>query len=432
MPDTATAPTMTAAQLRAAGTRLLGFYLGGGGAKVDALADPAHLVTRDADGKVTVGPAGSNYMFSAAAVNPARGIIADFANNAGAGLNGAMISFTQNTINNWCIGQAPGVDEFAIYQGRNGVTDGSRLLRLHAGLVRFHARSGPQADPSKLQLDETYANTATPSNQQLKFELLYASATEAYGWALDNIGRMWHHSGNSAGATGGHVFATADVGRWQIVAAGHLQPFADNAYALGGPSNRGTTAYFTTGSINTCDVRFKTFRTDRHLRAAEHVAALALFDAFGFYQFNDAIETKGEDGARWHFGPAAQEAYSIWADHGLCAPLVENDKGDLIPPPGAVPPAFMCFDLIEEETAPVTEGWRPSAVLGTDGQPVMVKCAEGEEATEQRPTGETIVTREAGHIFGVRIDQLHSIMLAALNAERKAMAAWIAALEGAA
>lgn len=228
---------------------------------------------------------------------------------------------------------------------------------------------------------------------------------------------------------GGHLtFYTDTVERMRITPTGVVRASSDNSQPLGAASYRWSVVYAGTGAINTCDVRFKTFRVGRDLTAAEQAAALELFDAFGFYQFNDAIEAKGPDGARWHYGPAAQQAWSIWASHGLCDPLIENDKGELVPPPGAVPPAFLCFDLIAQETAPVTEGWRPSEVLGPDGQPVMVKCAEGEEATEQRPTGETIVTREAGHLFGVRMDQMQSIMLAALNKERRAQAAVIADL----
>lgn len=225
-------------------------------------------------------------------------------------------------------------------------------------------------------------------------------------------------------------FVTNNQFRWQILAGGALTPVNDNTHPLGGASARCTVIYAATGTINTCDVRFKIFRTDSQLREAEHAAALDLFETFGFFQFNDAIAEKGEDGARWHYGPAAQEAWSVWASHGLADALIENESGELVPPEGSIPPAFLCFDLIAEETAPVMEGWRPSTIIDpvTD-QPVMVKCAEGEEATEMRPTGETVVTREAGHIFGVRIDQLHSIMIAALNAERKAHAARLTALE---
>ncbi|WP_234179215.1 phage tail protein [Sphingopyxis sp. NFH-91] len=84
------------------------------------------------DGKVTLNGATPNYLFNAASSNPARGILADVANIAAADLNGAMLSFTQNTINNWCIGQAPGVDAFAFYRGRNGAADGIEIARFAA------------------------------------------------------------------------------------------------------------------------------------------------------------------------------------------------------------------------------------------------------------------------------------------------------------
>lgn len=228
------------------------------------------------------------------------------------------------------------------------------------------------------------------------------------------------------------TFGTNNFERWGITAGGNFYPTTDNTYSMGTSGERIAVVFAATGTINTCDVRFKTFRTDRQLRAAEQAAALDLFETFGFFQFNDAIAEKGADGARWHYGPAAQEAWSVWASHGLADVLIENEIGELVPPEGSIPPAFLCFDLIAEETASVMEGWRPTAIIDpVTNQPVMVKCAEGEEATEMRATGETVVTREAGHIFGVRIDQLHSIMIAALNAERKAHAARLAALEAA-
>lgn len=329
-----------------------------------------------------------------------------------------------------------------------GVSGAAKLFLTETGVRRFSIRAGTAASGVFDIADETSAASRLAitaagnvvvggTASSFKFSVKGAqasieSSTNSDGnLRLINTGQDWLVG--MLGAPGSTALSfyniTAGALRMAVSAAGVVTPGADNSQTLGSASFRWSTVYAGTGTINTCDVRFKTFRTDRQLREAEHAAALALFDAFGFYQFNDAIEAKGADGARWHFGPAAQEAYTIWADHGLCAPLVENDKGEMVPPPDAVPPAFMCFDLIEEERSPVNEGWRPSAVLGSDGQPVMVKCAEGEEATEMRPTGETVVTREAGHIFGVRIDQLHSIMIAAINAERKAHASRLTALE---
>ncbi len=396
MADVATAATMTPAQLRAAGSRLLGFYLGGGGAKVDALVDTAHFITKNGDtfeglragdGDVLdVGKAGGQRLRLFASDD----IIGLF-NVSGAGA------------------------------GRDGIQIGNDF-------VSFDINA---AEIARVTANGIGIGTTAPSE---KLEVAGNIRLSAGANRLIRLGSATNYYYDVAAVNDDFRVIAADGA--QVLRMNYpdynLMGYADNIPNLGHPSLRWGTLFVGTTPVVSCDVRFKTFRSDRQLREAEHAAALALFDTFGFCQFNDAIALKGVDGARPHFVPGAQEVYSVWADHGLCEPLVENDKGELVPPPGAVPPAFICFDLIDEETAPVTEGWRPSTLLGPDGQPVMVKCAEGEEATEQRPTGETIVTREAGHIFGVRTDQLHSVMIAALNTERKALTARIAALEPAA
>lgn len=237
---------------------------------------------------------------------------------------------------------------------------------------------------------------------------------------------MWAaSSGLTIETTSNHsiTLRTNAVSRF-LVTNTDLRPATDNSMAIGTAGNRLTVVYATTGTINTCDVRFKLFRVSRAPTMDEHAAVMECFEAFGFFQMLASIEEKGEAGARWHFGPAAQEVWTIFANHGLAAPLAEDGT----PPDGSIPPAFLCFDRFEEETAPVMGWWRPSEVLGPDGMPAMVPCAEGEEGTEQRPTGEIVVTREAGNIFGVRIDQLHSLMIAALNVERLKQATMIADL----
>lgn len=132
MPETSTTITATNAETRAAGTRMLGFVLGGGGAIVDKLLDPANFLTKDGSGRYSIGTASANYLFNAALPNPGRGILADFANHDGAP-NGAQISFTQNGIANWCVGQVPGVSACAIYVDRNAAFDGTELWRWESG-----------------------------------------------------------------------------------------------------------------------------------------------------------------------------------------------------------------------------------------------------------------------------------------------------------
>lgn len=92
----------------------------------------------DSAGRVTLGTAATyNYVMNVGAANPARGIIADIG-NTDASPNGALLSFTQNGINNWCIGQTPGVDGFSIFAGRNGGADGTEIVRfLPGGLANY-------------------------------------------------------------------------------------------------------------------------------------------------------------------------------------------------------------------------------------------------------------------------------------------------------
>jgi len=85
-----------------------------------------------ANGRITVGGAAANYRFNIGEANPGRGVLADFGNIDGAP-NGALISFTQNGIANWCIGQVPATSAFAIYRDRNGGNDGTELWRWEAG-----------------------------------------------------------------------------------------------------------------------------------------------------------------------------------------------------------------------------------------------------------------------------------------------------------
>jgi hypothetical protein len=376
MPDTATAPTMTPAQLRAAGTRILGFYLGGGGAKVDAMADAAHFLTMDATGKyVAAGP------IAAPDGNEPAPALA-FASEPGTGFyRGAsgLIAVSAN-----------GVSNVYFASGKVGVGT-------YVPIVPVHIQA-PDQGQSRLRIHNTAVG----------------------GRAFDLVAGI---HGASQGDFS--IYDATNAGTLFAFGVNYFRAGGDNSVTCGAASNRWSVVYAVTGAINTCDVRFKLFRIGRDTTLAEHAASLELFDAFGFYQFIEQIEAKGTDGARWHYGPAAQEVWAIWASHGLVDALGVDGR----PVEGTIPPAFLCWDAIDEEREAIMEGWRPSSVLGPDNLPIMVRCEEGEEATEMRPTGETRVVREAGHIFGVRIDQLQSLMLAALNKERKDHAGRIAAQE---
>lgn len=93
-----------------------------------------------------------------------------------------------------------------------------------------------------------------------------------------------------------------------------FQPSPDNTMKLGNSSNRWTTVYATTGTINTSDERLKEQIKpidDAALRAWEKVEYVQ-------YKWKDAIEAKG-DGARWHFGVIAQRVKEAFESEGLNA-----------------------------------------------------------------------------------------------------------------
>ncbi|HEV7258922.1 MAG TPA: tail fiber domain-containing protein [Bosea sp. (in: a-proteobacteria)] len=110
--------------------------------------------------------------------------------------------------------------------------------------------------------------------------------------------------------------AFIDAGTKLIVLyGGHVLFGADGTQNLGGPGNRGGTAYFITGAINTSDAREKT--PLRPFSEEEIAAARDLHAEIGVYQWLASIEEKGEDGARLHIGLTVQRAIEIMETHGL-------------------------------------------------------------------------------------------------------------------
>jgi len=93
-----------------------------------------------------------------------------------------------------------------------------------------------------------------------------------------------------------------------------FQPTPDNTMKLGNYSNRWTTVYATTGTINTSDERQKQQIKpidDACLRAWAKVEYVQ-------YKWNDAVALKG-NGARWHFGLIAQRVKEAFESEGLDA-----------------------------------------------------------------------------------------------------------------
>jgi hypothetical protein len=87
----------------------------------------------DGSGDLIVGGTTTNSIrLTAEKSNPSRGIIAHVSNTGSSGLTGSQLMFTQNTVNNWAVGQPAGVDAFAIWSGRNTAADGTEHMRIDA------------------------------------------------------------------------------------------------------------------------------------------------------------------------------------------------------------------------------------------------------------------------------------------------------------
>jgi len=150
----------------------------------------------------------------------------------------------------------------------------------------------------------------------------------------------------------------------------YIAPGTDNVMTLGTSSFRWTTVYATTGTINTSDATTKQWLGD--FNATEMAVASDIFAEIGSYKFLDAMEEKG-DKARIHVGVRAQNVEQAFTKQGLTG----FDYG------------LLCFDKWEDD---VTEG------------------------------------AKAGQRYGIRNDELHYFLIAALEKRLKASEAAVAEL----
>lgn len=232
---------------------------------------------------------------------------------------------------------------------------------------------------------------------------------------------------DGAGASIGHLMlstrgATADatlLARWSWSFDGHYRPYDDNAYDIGAGSVRVRQIYGANGAINTSDVRTK-----------QQVDAIPdeWLDAWGDvrhvrFKFNTAVEEKG-DAARWHVGYIAQEIRDAFAARDLDATKI----------------GLLCHDEWEDRLEPEyrteaktirTPRAIPSAggLLDAAGNPLVTWTYDETPEDVQVPTGEMIVTREAGDLWSIRPDQCAAIEAAWARREIARQGARIALLE---
>ena len=146
-----------------------------------------------------------------------------------------------------------------------------------------------------------------------------------------------------------------------------LRPVTDNVVSLGGDSgSRWSVLYAGTGSINTSDAREKTFSD---IPEVEMQVAKELKSLVRRFKFNDAIELKGENKARIHYGTSAQEVIAAFTKYNL----------------DAMEYGMVCYDEWEEN--------------------LEVKDEEGNIIQPYRP---------AGSRYGIRYEELLCFIISAL------------------
>jgi hypothetical protein len=162
--------------------------------------------------------------------------------------------------------------------------------------------------------------------------------------------------------------ARFEAARWDL--NGNYHPGADNSFNLGTAAFRWKEVFAVAPVINTSDAREKQQFSDI---PAEWLDA---WDGVKWQRFkwNEAVESKGNDNARWHVGLVAQQIKEAFEAKGL-------DPFKI---------GLLCYDEWDEMLVPV---FAKRKVWNEELQ---------EELDEEYDTGERVVELQAGNRYGVR------------------------------
>ncbi|MBF8764220.1 tail fiber domain-containing protein [Pseudomonas putida] len=209
----------------------------------------------------------------------------------------------------------------------------AKLLRNDASGLRLATEASGSVDRLHRMVGESRDSTAP--------DVLFSDLQALSGNTDLRIG-----GGSSAfrGCTQLRFFTAPDVSsgtveRWQINSAGVLRPLADNSYSLGLANARPSQLFAATSTIGTSDERLKTQIAD----IPDEI--LDAWEAVEYTQFKfiDAVDAKGSDGARMHFGVIAQRVRQAFEERGIDAlslGLLCLDSWD------ATPDEVECWDAV--------------------------------------------------------------------------------------
>ncbi len=180
-------------------------------------------------------------------------------------------------------------------------------------------------------------------------------------------------------------------GAWQQILSengyGQFLPSADNAKTLGVAAKRFSTIYAATGAINTSDEREKEWAGG--ISEREYAAGLEIIGELGWYQWIESVQQKGAE-ARLHFGARAQRVFAILDKH-----LGEGS-------------------------------WRAYALACYDAWPAEYSDGDG-----GKPGKMPVEISPAGDRYGLRIDQLLTLLIACMARRQEAIELRLDRLESA-
>lgn len=166
------------------------------------------------------------------------------------------------------------------------------------------------------------------------------------------------------------------------LSASYFAPWTDNQISAGTSSKRFTQVYAATSAISTSDETKKSEFFD--VTEAERNAALEIKASIRKFKKLDAVEKKGFDGARWHFGVGAQTVGDIMRKHGLDPDMY----------------GFWCHDVWEAQPEQAQE-W---------------EAEYDSEGNEIKPAFREVIkeAEEGGEIYGIRYEELAMFILASI------------------